>query len=266
MLKTVSNGQSIHQYIPPHLRRIFYNNPAAIHASQNGKDSYGFPTEGLMLYLPLWALKGSGFKSTDAYRHSCAVTGAVWGSQGRTLDGDDYINPTYGATLYPTLATFMCWVKSTNDAGMVLAGWTDTTVDATYQAVWIGDGVTGSLTNELIAMLRNPTNPYILGYETATRTELFDGAFHHVAVTFNGTTCSIYLDGASKTVTVGSGSNNGKFGGLAGVNEMNIGSWNRLTGRAGYLTGSIGDVWLYNRALSAVEIQHNRLATMWRYQ
>jgi len=113
MLKTVSNGQSIHQYIPPHLRRMFYNNPATVHASQNGKDPYGFPTNGLALYLPLWALKDSAFKSIDPYHHACTVTGATYGSQGRTFGGNAKITIPDNATLRLGTGSLLIsiWVK-----------------------------------------------------------------------------------------------------------------------------------------------------------
>jgi len=49
----------------------------------------------LELYLPLYELDGSSFMSKDACGHICLVTGALWGSQGRTFDGgDDYIDIT----------------------------------------------------------------------------------------------------------------------------------------------------------------------------
>src|SRR3990167_5915362 len=43
----------------------------------------------LVLYLPLWKKDGSSFMSDDAYGHLATVTGATWGSQGRTFDGVD---------------------------------------------------------------------------------------------------------------------------------------------------------------------------------
>ena len=57
----------------------------------------------LVLYLPLWYphgdMTGSPIYSYDINRHSCTVTGAVWGSQGRTFGTDDEIEtPSLGLT------------------------------------------------------------------------------------------------------------------------------------------------------------------------
>ena len=41
----------------------------------------------LVLYLPLYELDGSSFRSRDAYGHLATVTGALWTPQGRTLMG-----------------------------------------------------------------------------------------------------------------------------------------------------------------------------------
>ncbi len=118
MLKTVSKGQSIHQYIPPYLKRIFYNNPSAIHASQNGKDPYGISPDGLVLHLPLWALNNGGtnsIQSVDAYRRTGTITGASWTPQGRSFDGsDDNIDCGTSAALNPlTAITIRAWFKAT---------------------------------------------------------------------------------------------------------------------------------------------------------
>jgi len=124
MFKTISNGQSIHQYIPPHLKRMFYNNPAAVHASQNGIDPYGFSTDGLVLYAPLWAMKDSAFKSVDVCRHACSVVGALWRPNGRLLDGNDYIESTTPALNFTT-GNFSGWAwvyptTITGDSRMLL--------------------------------------------------------------------------------------------------------------------------------------------------
>ena len=88
----VSNGKHIDAFIPPDLRDMFYRHPTRPYAWNNGLDPYGFLTEGLSLYLPLWALKDSAFKSVDANRYTATVTGALWQPDGRLFDGDDLIN------------------------------------------------------------------------------------------------------------------------------------------------------------------------------
>ncbi|MDO8687497.1 MAG: hypothetical protein Q7K41_02790, partial [Dehalococcoidales bacterium] len=43
----------------------------------------------LVLYLPLYEPDSSSLMSKDAYGHLAAVTGATWGTLGRTFDGSD---------------------------------------------------------------------------------------------------------------------------------------------------------------------------------
>ena len=87
----LSDGLSIDRFIPPQLRYMFYNNPTATakYRIGNGLDPYGFSTNGLVMYLPLWALKGGSFKSVDAYKHTCSVAGAIWKPDSRQFDGTD---------------------------------------------------------------------------------------------------------------------------------------------------------------------------------
>lgn len=153
-------------------------------------------------------------------------------------------------------ATLCGWVNTLADTAQTLWGLTDNTatVDNTV-SVFIGNAVTGNLTNELITVNRKiaTVTTYILGYTTATRTELIDGKWHHIAITYNGTVVAIYLDGISKTVTVGTGSNNGAFGGITTVTNLDIGA-RHANGPGAFMNGALDDVRLYNRALSPLEI------------
>lgn len=92
-MRTVADGQHIDQFIPRDLRGMFYRNPHPENKYRvvDGKDPYGFSTKGLVLYLPLWALKGSSFKSVDAYKHTCTPSGTTkfWTPTGWDLAGGD---------------------------------------------------------------------------------------------------------------------------------------------------------------------------------
>ena len=124
MFRTVSNGQSIHQYIPPDLQRMFYKNPSIVHASHNGKDPYGLSAVGLVLHLPLWALQNNvAFKSVDAYRYTCDVSGAFWTPGGHSFDNsDDVINLGSPATLFSADGTLEVMFYLTEALGVSLTG------------------------------------------------------------------------------------------------------------------------------------------------
>lgn len=252
MLRTISNGQSIHQYIPPDLRRTFYKNPAAISASQNGKDPYGFSTDGLVLYLPLWALKDSAFKSVDRYRHTATVTTASWGTTGYTFDGAaDFISiATTGGDALDITARPMsafAWIKPTVDQdGYILCKNLDAAANVQYGYYWDAGA------NAFI-------NVYLEGAQRAI--SVADSAPLNVWSLVGFTwiadgTIQIYVNGAA------SGAAGNWAAALTSRPNLNVGR--RAVGI--YFGGTIGEEWLYNRALSAVEIARQYNATAWRYQ
>lgn len=180
-------------------------------------------------------------------------------SAGMLFDGtDDFItlaNPTQVAFAAP--GSVEVWLKSSNDASQIVFSVSDKDAPVSYWALFVGNGVTGALTDELITLIRVDagSTTYVLGYTTATRTELFDGAWHHVVITANGTAVAIYLDGASKTITVGTGSNNGTFTNVTGADSASIVS--RIINGAArdvYFTGTLGLVRVYMSALSATTV------------
>jgi len=125
-------------------------------------------------------------------------------------------------------------------------------------AIALGDGSTGTLTNELITIITGDSGSSSInrvGYTTATRSELFDGKWHHIVVTA-GSDYKIYLNGISKTITTGFGSNDGMFTDTSGIDNSEIGSRNfKDLGAGKFVDGAIDDMRIYNRALSAEEVQ-----------
>lgn len=218
----------------------------------------------LVLYVPLHQLDGASFMSRDAYGHLCTVTGALWRPDGRLFDGnDDQIDLSDGLPdlNFTKPATLMAWVKSTDDEHITLYS----VKGADHFVIALGNNVTATLTDELISMdgKFSGTN-YRIGYESADRNQLFDGGWHHVVWVFGSSAYSIYLDGQSKTVTVGAGNDDGSYN-VAGATSVYIGAYPTF-GSTWNFDGSIGEVLIYNRALTALEIQHNYLATKERYK
>jgi Concanavalin A-like lectin/glucanases superfamily len=80
---------------------------------------------------------------------------------------------------------------------------------------------------------------------------LNDGVWHHAVGTNNGTTSTLYIDGASQGTTSGGAYN------LYSTSYWRIGSYKLNfwpNGVDGYFNGSIDDVRVYNRVLSASEV------------
>jgi hypothetical protein len=81
----------------------------------------------LVFFAPLYdaGLQGSPFLSRDLNKHSCTVTGATWGPQGRICTGgDDYIDCGSSSLLKITSQdfTFILWAKPTADTFYELMG------------------------------------------------------------------------------------------------------------------------------------------------
>jgi hypothetical protein len=91
-------------------------------------------------------------------------------------------------------------------------------------------------------------------YNTAPTRNVDDGNWHFIAGTYDGTTIRTYVDGAQDDSLVISG------GALSSTtNVVDIGGY--CTGHSNQYSGTVDDVRVYNRALSASEIQSAFLAS-----
>jgi len=205
----------------------------------------------LVLYLPLHQLDGSSFMSKDAYGHLCTVTGASWRPDGHYFDGtDDYIDCGNGASLNPTdEVTVIAWLNpnfsSATFYGIVSkfqgtpAGWQLYWNTAQYLYFYVNDD---QAVNTVKDVLVNDT-------------------WQHVAVTLKSDSTSkskIYVNAVDKTNTVSSRT--------LQANDINVVIGVASSTKNNPFNGLIGEVAVYNRALTPLEVQHNYLATKWRYR
>lgn len=137
--------------------------------------------------------------------------------------------------------TWSFWYKGTSDTNQALIGYAVSSANLPYFTIEIGPA-TGVITNELISILNEESSGVgcRIGYVTTNRNELFDGNWHHIAVTANGSSYVIYLDGVSKTLTVGRVPNNGSPV-VSGINRVSLGSVQRSSAY-GYLNGRVDDI------------------------
>ena len=217
-------------------------------------EALGIPTDGLVLNAPLYHpdLSGDTFYSRDDYRHYCTVTGAIWTSQGRTFDGDDYITtpqPLAGLDQYSVCV----WFKATGDRNYVLGG---TNYTATYGHLYFSV-YNGWLRYKWRTSVDASDNLYATGVALDT---WYFAVFTRDKIAEHS---QLYLKG----------------GGLNKLSEKDstyyIFDWsgNLLTGIAkdgavysNGFEGMVGEVVVYNRILSGTETQDIYLATGWRYQ
>jgi prepilin-type N-terminal cleavage/methylation domain-containing protein len=218
--------------------------------------SGGIPTISA-LYNPsglvgYWAMnEGSGSSTIDSSgngnngtwagtpigTNSTYYTGGKVGNYAGDFNGtNDYVNIP-SSTIY-------------NSSSVSVFAWVNLSVTpATYDGV-VDKGEADSVGNWTIGT-RGSSNGYIVGiYDGSTKHELntplvTTGSWHLVGITYNGTTLTCYQDGTSCGTVVAA---------MAGVtNITDIGKG--ITGGEGYFPGgSIDEVRIYNRALSAAEV------------
>jgi len=213
----------------------------------------------VVLYLPLYELDGSSFMDKSPYGHLCTVTGAVYRNTGWTFDGtDDAIDCGKDASMQDMAnMTMIAWFYQVDGAvaqPRIIGKQTATaanygpalSVDASMRLEVYGDFAT--------TPMRHRTNAY-----TSFLT------WHHAAFTWDGSStaakCLIYFNGAE--CAYGYAAN----GVGARVSDA---AYSLIIGNASdnsrQFQGTIGDCWVYNRILTASEIQHNYQETRWRYK
>jgi hypothetical protein len=205
----------------------------------------------LVLYLPLHKLDSASFVSRDAYGHPAVDSGTLWTPQGRSFDGiNDLIDcggsPAFDSQHY----TLTCWFKT-------IASSPDT--DIGHRLVNIARAAGGE--SKIALRLKNNIadlfwiTPSPSGDLVSTGVSANNDQWHHLAGTTDGTIFTVYLDGDQKAM---------KSSELhTDFYCLSIGSVH--TGTGAY-NGKIGEARVYDRVLTASEIQRNYLATKWRYR
>jgi hypothetical protein len=167
-----------------------------------------------------------------------------------------YVGLNFTSTLnFAAPVTVALWMRGTSDAPCVLFSKGDANSVDDNWFFFAGGSLTGTLTDELILLSANTAaGGDILGYTSATRSELWDGAWHHIAITSTGSAWSIYLDGSSKTVTVGQGANDGTNWDNANHDTADIGRRVFNSGTFYNSNHEQAHTTVWNVALSAAEI------------
>jgi len=208
---------------------------------------------GCVLYLPLWRpdLRGSVFKSIDPYGHTATVTGATKVALGRDFDGsDDLINLGKPAvfTGMSALTVGFWFYRATAFSGTSYVINNDSDTDRRSYAL----GLT-------------PTNAY--GWvvnssgtlEDVSAALTYAGSWHFVVMTYDGAGLELYADGSK--ISPGTDS----LTGTVRANTTDSFELMRSSRTSTYFSGSVGEVIIYNRALTLQEIQYIYNLTKGRY-
>ena len=207
--------------------------------------------------------------NNDGIPTSIVSADVISGHNGRnkaiSFDGSaNFITPNNASDLnFSAPATLSFWIKTTSDNPEAIFSMNEGANNENSFTIFVGQNVGSALTNELLSIFSDDAGSTIqlCGYTTAMRTELFDGQWHHVVFSSNASSWSIYLDGESKTVTVGDG-NTGVYGGNSTFDIVRIGNRRRNGSNNVFFTGEMSDVRIYNKALSAIQVKDLYLKTL----
>ncbi len=219
----------------------------------------------LVFYAPLWKRDGTSFISDDAYGHLCTVVGALWTPQGRSFDGNDYItiNPTASKLQTLTTGSIELWVKLTTAVGAQAFFSVSDSADADSRFILYWNPENGIYAYCAEAGTVYYNNAFKLG--TTTPLMVAD-VWYHLLLTHNGITPALYLDNVALTIATGGADYTKFLAAVLTINDVSLGTNNISTGRQLFLNGTEGEARIYNRVLSALENQHNYLATKWRFR
>ena len=185
---------------------------------------------------------GASVSDVSGNGHTGAISGASWTAQGRyggalSFNGSSNL-VTVGASPLLNLAS-----------GMTLEAWINPTAASGTRDVLIKEGTNLDLYNLYARNWRGrpESNVYAGGANrVAEGATLPTNTWSHLAGTYDGTTLRLYVNG----VQVASAAYSGTIGTSSG--PLRIGG-NSLWGE--YFQGAIDEVRIYNRALTALEIQ-----------
>jgi hypothetical protein len=161
-----------------------------------------------------------------------------------SFDGvNDYVTKSYTAGLNPTQFTMEAWADPVGGAGnygAVTASWYDTGVAPRGSGIWTNSS------DQWEIYMGDGANYYIL-----TGPSITPDAWTHLAYSFDGTTLRMYVNGSLAASMPAAHSPNASMAfGIGGAQYPNGGvHWQD------FYHGQIDDVAVYNRALSATEIQ-----------
>jgi PGF-pre-PGF domain-containing protein len=203
---------------------------------------------GLMAVWHLNEGSGSTFSDSSGHGNTGAINGATWidGKFNKALQFDgvnDYLEIPNSASLNITgNVTISLWIKlgtqSSSDEKMILSkGWENTNTRS-YNLITTY-GALGAMFN-ICNAAQSCAYPDF-SWE--------NNNWHHLVGTYNGSIAKIYVDGVEE--------NSDSLTGLiqSTIRPVQIGGWFIYGSGSGYLNGTLDEIAIYNRVLSASEVQ-----------
>ncbi len=222
-----------------------------------GREKFGIDRNdpSLALFAPLWytGLQGSPFTSLDLNRRVCTVTGATWGLQGRAFAADDKIViPSFLTNT--TEFTIGFWYKHTAHEYHGILGLRDATSRH--------DGIEYAATSDRLYFYVSEAGVPLAPSMYKSTTIFDDGLFHFITIYSPG--------GASSNLTLGTFGLDGVVSAPTDFSDGTpTGTWNTFSlgyQNGVYLNGTVGDVFVWLRKLTAAEDMRIYRATQRRFR
>lgn len=209
------------------------------------------PTNGLVAYYPFTGnandVSGNGRNGT--------INGGVTA----TVDRYGNANQAYSFNGTNGNITVANWNLLTGNAARTISVWFKTAPKNTQQYFlsWGGSNHTTN-TGSILGIAADPSVTYhFLGFfginndlSLLNANQYFDDRWHLMSFTYDGSTMNLYLDGVSQSTKTNSPLNTGS-------SNLVIGSYIQSSN---YFNGQLDEVRIYNRALTAAEVQQIYLA------
>jgi len=208
-----------------------------------------------VLYLPLYRLDGASFTSADGHGHTCTVTSATWGMQGRNFNSatPDYIE-------IPATSTQFNFTSG--DFSIIMAVKLDSLaaiVELFCRGAFQVDGWRFAINAAGGLFLTTNQTPAANQDTSSSNGDIVATNWHTVGATRAGAAVKLYKNGVDVTSAT-----NTHVNPTTCARTAKIGVYDDKVSNP--LDGIIGEVCIYNRALTPIEIQQNYIQTCWRYR
>jgi trimeric autotransporter adhesin len=210
------------------------------------------PTNGLVAYYPFnnfLANDESGNGRNGIFSGGVSAIPDRFGNANQAY----YFNGVNGNITVPN------WNILTGNAARTMSVWFKTTAPTAYRMMLSWGSIGTNLSSSMGILTEGANLPNGLGFtavfdvalQVVNQNQYFDNIWHLMTFTHDGSTMRLYLDGVQQAersinATINTTSSN-----------LVIGSYNV---NGGYYLGSLDEVRVYNRALSATEVQQTYLA------
>jgi len=205
------------------------------------------------------------FKFTVANQLVDLLSTAKAYSQGSTNDvtwdgytysfNNSYINLGDSLQGIGNYATISLWFRSNLSGASdyaVFVGWGDG--NSNYSSVGIGNWY-GSAADESIHIGLNSAT--LIADYRGGHSLYHDQQWHHAVFTMGPNNYRIYVDGEPKPITYNNGSSSTSTGDIFSFGNSNVETWiggRPYGGGSGYFNGRIGNIAIYDRILSEIEV------------